>query len=417
VANSSFRLSGDPKIVLAFNDPRRREATAMTPLKKTPSTVVFLNALCIGIVCPLLYYIIELPDAIWIGVLFALNAAARLLGRPMLDRLERRMGLPRVLAMGQLIAAIGYGVLVIAGGTHLSHHMALGLIDLAVLLVGFSTANIPSPVSFTRGMGGSLHSAAKVAVIGATTGCAISAIFSQWVLRDNLMPMSDLFYGGIAAAGISACASALAIGLAERHDLIREAASGQNSAGVPIIILVAEAAFFMGICSSPLMQWETYWFHPAPMALLFGCVAMISVITSSLVRLNEKTAAQLGLFISAIGFFGLTTALWLSWVNHPFDGMRIGPWVICISGIPIGIGHGLLRSAFANLNFANLDRWGAITIAAAALFTTHIWAIHERDSIAIPGVIALMAGVMTRMKNPAGRHEQIMPPLPSVTDL
>lgn len=44
--------------------------------------VIFLNALCLGIVCPLLYYIIELPDAIWIGLLFAVNSGARLLGRP-----------------------------------------------------------------------------------------------------------------------------------------------------------------------------------------------------------------------------------------------------------------------------------------------------------------------------------------------
>jgi hypothetical protein len=168
----------------------------------------------------------------------------------------------------------------------------------------------------------------------------------------------------------------------------------------------------MGICSSPLMQWETYWFHPGPMALLFAGVAIISATTSAAARLTEKVSAQLGLFFSAVGFFGLTTALWLSWVNHPFNGMRVGPWVIWMSGVPVGLGHGLLRKAFARSGSAGLDRWGAITIAGAALFTTHIWAIHERDSIAIPGLILAGAGVMTLVK----KARQAMPPLPAVTD-
>jgi MFS family permease len=373
--------------------------------------VFFLNALCLGIVCPLLYYMIELPDAIWIGLLFAVNSGARLLGRPILDRLEQRIGLTRVLALGQMIAAIGYGVLALAGGTHLPH--TYGLIYLAVFLVGWSTANIPSAVSFTQGMGSSLFSNWRIAVIGAAAGCALSAIFSHWLLVKNVMPMTDLVYAGFAAAGVSVCGAILAAcGFAIPHAQTREAASGQNQLSA-FIILATEAAFFMGICSSPLMQWETYWFHPGPMALLFAIVAMISV-GSTTIELPAKTSAQLGLFFSAIGFFGLTTALWLSWVNHPFNGMRVGPWVICISGIPVGIGHGLLRRAFANSGSVTLERWGTVVIAAAALFTTHIWAVHERDSIAIPGVIAVAAGVMMLVKKPVGSG--IMPPLPSATD-
>lgn len=355
---------------------------------------VFISTFCLGIVGPMLYFITHgspTMDPAFVGLLFAADALGRVLPRSTLSPFFHR----KRFAVSLLLAALGYGILAVSGGMHFQLPVTYGLICLAVFLIGLAMANVPFVRSFTQGLDRQSSVLRSISFFGLVLGGVAVALFGQRDLPTYVLASKDLLLGGSVAAIISLIAGCvLMMQSGSCSGATMDATEGGLSAVTCkrrwLAALCADSAFGMGVVSAPLMMWESYQFHPAQLGLFFAVVTVVSM-ASSAVAGSVKRSIPLGFLFTAVGFFGFVTALHFSSVTLPFNGIGAGSWVIWTSGVAAGIGYGLLRAELPKsaANPRLPDQLGTFVIAGSAAFASLIWAIHERASLALPGVIAL----------------------------
>lgn len=154
------------------------------------------------------------------------------------------------------------------------------------------------------------------------------------------------------------------------------------------MLIAVECVIAMMICVDPLMEWETFGFSPALFALSLVLLTAVSMGMSQ-IPLSRLTAGRFGLILLSIGSAGFMAAWSASWIHtlrhHPFDGQRLGWWMLWAAGISAAAGHGLLKSYFG------VDRSRAVlrglVTAISAMAAVLMWMPHERTSLGLPAVI------------------------------
>ena len=392
---------------------------AMDETPRPAGMILFLNALALGVVAPLLYYIIVVPDAIWIGRLFVVFSLGRILGGPLLRTLQQNLGMKQTLVLSQLVASLSYALLCTAGHFQPSPDSVFGVVLLSCFFIALTAGNFPSvrlifqpaiPEAGTAMPG-------LITMLGFAVGCALAILGNTTRVPDN----SSIFPGGglHRSAEYAAAVSCIALVAALRWHAPAKGLDGNwlrfprvtsRSAIAMLTTLLCEAAFGMTVCVAPLMQWETYHFSPAKAAIVLGGAALISQSVRSVVqsRVQAQSTAPLilmimGMLFSMLGFAGFTVSLWLSWLSHPVDGMKVGYWLVWFSGIPAAAGHGLLRAALPSIltlsgkpsryphAAVRFDQLATIVSGVFALYASSIWLARERSSFAIPCVVMALA--------------------------
>jgi hypothetical protein len=358
------------------------------------SIFAFASAFCLGIVGPMLYFTTHgspVIDPACIGLLFAARSLGRIWPRPT----SATASCQKRLAIWLLIAALGYGILAVCGGMHFPLLVTYGLICLAVFLIGLTIGEVPFGRWFTQGLDRRFSALQSISLFGFVLGCVTIALFGHRDLPTYVLATSDLLLGGSVAAVISlvaACGVMMQSGGCSdaKLDPTETCPSTPTCRRRWLAGLCADSAFGMGVVSAPLTMWETYQFHPAQLGLFFAVVTLISMASTALAG-SVRRSIPLGFLFTAIGLFGFVAALYLSRVTDPFNGMRAGSWVVWTSGVVASIGHGLLRSALPKsaARSSPPNEMGTIVIATSAVFASLIWAIHQRVSLALPGLIAL----------------------------
>jgi hypothetical protein len=379
--------------------------------------VCLLSALAIGLVTPLLYYLIVWPWSIGIGLLIAVDCLGRFAGVRILIALERRLGYTRAISIAQTTATLAYALMAFAGLSHAgvpNVGLAWGfvLIYLSRFMAFAASAGFPSVLGLTHRTGDWTRSSLIATGVGFVVGCALTGVFvDSSPFEGSILPTGRLVNAAGAAAIISAISVVLAWRLPERERMKVAADSHvivRWSGRYVVTAAVCETAFGMMIVAGPLLQRKTYLYPPNWMGIFFAFAALCSVAVEMVDpnylrrRLPSRLGVILGLLLSAVGFFGFAVALQVSLVTR-FDLIWLGRVFLWEAGMFAGLGHGLLQVSlpvrldkeFAGRasarGYFRLDDLGEAVRGAAALFAGAIWSAHERSSMALPCFLALVA--------------------------
>jgi len=388
--------------------------------------------LAFGAVLPLLYYIIIiLPDAIWIGLLFAVDALGRILGGALIERLQNHLGTKPSLILTQAIMILSYVLLCAIGHFQITHTAAITVVYVSRFIGSFATTGFPSAGSLFQRISPRFTAprAGLLTMIGFIAGCALAMPGNGQRVLISIFETGGLTRAAEFAALISCIALLIACWMptiGEESGSADGPACAFNSTPGLALTLLCEAAFGMTLCVLPLMARKTYFFTPTNIAMLLGGAALVSQTVRGLARRVSETPGtlmltNLGILCAGLGFAGFVTALKLSWVSswhsHPMDGMKIGYWLVWISSLPAAIGHGLLRASLPSILIKSgetprhpqavlrFDQLCAMICGVSALLAAAMWLGHERSSFAIPGLLTALA-------LPLGAYSSVIAPKP-----
>lgn len=368
---------------------------------KAPASqrIIFLNALAFGIVAPLLYFMIALPDVKWIARLLVVDSLGRICGRPIANALNEKLGIGKAQGSLEAINVLGYLLLVVVGYLRPAQTPAFVLIYLSRFPGAFVSSNLPAVRLISSNPQG-----ITIAQLGFAIGCAITAAIGNYhFLPDSIVVTGGLMMPAILAAAVSAISAIFAFSQS-RSGRSEGALFGATedilsttpwlSANAAWILIACEAAYGMLFCVLPLTTREICDFSPMTTAIYFACFALLSVVVTRLTKSSPRSTMALiaGIILSSIGFIGISVALGLSWRYSNPNRQLHGTIAAWIAGAIGAIGHGLLRASLPSVRktLPNKFHWVSPAVAAlAALTVCRLWADHERSAFAIPAVIML----------------------------
>ncbi len=376
---------------------------------KQLEALTFFNSLAFGVVVPVLYYMIALPHAGWIAILFIVEITGRFVGRPICDLACRKLRNGPALATLQLLNVVSYFLLATVGYLRPSQTIGFALIYVSRALGSVASAPLPSVRLTTpdqRGTDGSLW-----AIHGFLFGCVLTILLgNRQPIPDSILQTGGLLIPGMAAAMLSLLAAAVASQVPGENAPMESPVADPvqvpmlQAAIAMAVMLACESAFSMILCVLPLTTKEILAFTPGRLALFFVCLSGVSSYATRFISRRNTSPAivqSAAMLVSAVGLAGCSTALWLSW-RYP-DQIQIAYRTMFIAGLVAAAGHGLLRFSlpWAKVQATEMfpARWRMLAIngslAAASilsvLFVSRIWELHERASLAAGGVVLLVA--------------------------
>ncbi len=350
-------------------------------LSQFPLTYI-LNAACLGLTVPLLYFTTSIERPCWIGLAIVVASVGWMLGR--INAVDRRRAL--------MIAALGYGLIAIGGAARFEFYPTVALIEIGIMLVSFGSVNVQStqPHDQNRWIMGTA---------GFCTGCGLAAMISHHVLSTNILVTFHLTYAGLLAMAVCAISGILTRPASAFPPREKIGNPFDRSAFVRFVRVSTAATLGMMVCIIPLMERETFAFSPARLGLFFSMVIVISVYMSRL-HIPRILAAQSGLLLIAVASVVFTLAWSITWLHacggHPLDGQRVGSWMLWPAGGIAAAGYGLVRIEL--MQSRSSTPVTAIIMAVSAMAVVSIWMPHERTTLALPALIAITGLSATAIK-------------------